>query len=504
MSDGRPILVVGAGPVGLTLATELRRGGVPVRIVDKLAEPSTWSKAVAVHARTLEVLRAMGIAEPFVDASVLATGATLLAEGKSLAEVDFEHVDSAYRYAACLPQDVTESLLHDLLAERGGRVERAVELVALDQDDDGVTATLRAGDGAESTERFAYVVGCDGGHSTVRSLVGTSLAGSFDGQTFLLVDCDADHSLDRKRIYLVLHADGVFGLFPLPGKRVRLIAELRSKPEAGAQPSLASAQTISDGRTGGALTLTEPRWITYFEIHEAQVPQYRFGRAFLAGDAAHVHSPAGGQGMNTGIQDAFNLAWKLRLAWSGASAAGLLDSYHAERHPVGAQVIRNASFLTKAMTHDGAATRRAREILVSTLVGHTPLREKLARELSETSIAYHHSPIVSGLPRRTAGHGPLRPGDVAPVVGSLASAIDPAVHSVLLFGPPSPAAEALRANFGALVTLVPVDDPDGTIAARYGAGAGLLAIVRPDGYLAYLGEPDDVAQAERALSHAVG
>jgi 2-polyprenyl-6-methoxyphenol hydroxylase-like FAD-dependent oxidoreductase len=504
VSDPRPILVVGAGPVGLTLAAELRRTGVPTMLVDKLAEPSPWSKAVAVHARTLEVLRAMGVADRFVDASVHATGATLLAEGKAIAEVDFEHVDSSYRYAACLPQDVTESLLHDLLAERGGTVERSVELVGLDQDDDGVTATLRSGGGAETTDRFSYVVGCDGGHSTVRRLVGTSLGGSFDGQTFLLVDCDAEHDLDRDRLYLVLHAEGVFGLFPLPGKRVRLIAQLAAKPETGAQPSLADAQRLADARMDGALTLTEPRWVTYFEIHEAQVPQYRFGRAFLAGDAAHIHSPAGGQGMNTGIQDAFNLAWKLRLAWSGAAAPGLLDSYHAERHPVGAHVIRNASLMTGAMTHESTAARHVRGFLISTLVGHTPLRDKLARDLSETQIGYHHSPIVSGLPRRTVGHGPLRPGDVAPVVGTLVEAIDPAVHTVLLFGRQSEAAAALRANFGALVKLVAVDDPSGAIAARYGAGEGLLAIVRPDGYLAYLGEPDDVAQAEHALTRAAG
>lgn len=503
--SGRPILVVGAGPVGLTLAGELCRGGVPVRTIDRLPEPSRLSKAVAVHARTLELLAADGLADRFLAESVRATGARLLTKGKTLAEVGFEHVDSPYRFAACLPQDATESLLLDVLVERGGSVERGVELVALSEDGDGVTATLRAADGRETTDRFSYVAGCDGGHSTVRSLVGTRLEGSFDGETFMLVDCDAGHAFDREQIYLVFHHDGLFALFPLQGERVRLVIQLAGKPETSGEPTLADAQRLGDERTGGALALRNARWVTYFQIHEAQVPQYRFGRAFLAGDAAHVHSPAGGQGMNTGMQDAYNLGWKLRLAWTGAAAPGLLDSYHAERHPVGAQVIRNAERMTKALAHDGALARHARELLVSTLVGHTPLRDALAVQLSETAIAYHGSPIVSGLPRRTVGHGALRPGDVAPAPGALAGTIDPAVHTVLLFGAGEPsAADALRTNFRPHVEIVRVDDPDGAIGARYGAGEGLLAIVRPDGYLAYLGEPDDVAQAERALAQAIG
>ncbi len=499
--SGRPILVVGAGPVGLTLACELLRGEVPVRLVDTLPQPSPWSKAVAVHARTLELLRAMGVVERFVESAVQVVGATLLGDGRTLAEVGFEQVDSVYRFAACLPQDETESILDGLLAERGGAVERAVELVALDQDADRVTATLRDPGGTERCDDFDFVVGCDGGHSTVRRLAGTQLEGAFEGATFLLVDCDADHALERDRIYLVFHREGLFGLFPLPGRRVRLIAQVAAAPAGAPQPTLADAQRLSDTRTNGALALSDPRWLTYFEIHNAQVPEYRLGRVFLAGDAAHVHSPAGGQGMNTGMQDAFNLAWKLRLAWSGAAAPGLLDSYHAERHPIGAQVVREAASMTTVVTHGGAVARHGRDLLLSTLVGHTPLRRKLAGRLSETTVSYHDSPIVAGLPRRTKGHGPLRPGDVAPVVGCLADVVDPAVHTALFFGASEPTAERIRASFGHLVRTASVEDPEA--AARYGAGPGLLAIVRPDGYLAYLGEPDDVAAAEHALTRSI-
>jgi 2-polyprenyl-6-methoxyphenol hydroxylase-like FAD-dependent oxidoreductase len=499
-----PVLVVGAGPVGLVAASELLRGGVPVRIVDRLPAPSPWSKAVAVHARSLEMLHAMGVDDRFVDACVRTVGATLMGDGNELAEVDFSRVDSRYPFAASLPQDVTERILRDLLAEQGGEVERGVELVGLEQDDSSATAALRRPDGSVEQAAFAYAVGADGAHSTVREAVGTEFEGRFEGTSFLLVDCDAEHDLARDRIYLFLGATGLFALFPLPGKRCRLAAQLAAKPPEGATPSLADAQAIVDERTARALRLSAPRWLTYFEIHEAQVPAYRFGRVFLAGDAAHVHSPAGGQGMNTGMQDAFNLAWKLRLAWAGAAAPGLLDSYHAERHQIGARVIHTAGRLTGAMTSGGALPEHLRELLVSTLVGHTPIRETIARDLSETTIAYHGSPIVGGLPRRTVAHGPLRPGDAAPVVGGLAGRFDIRVHTALSFGGGAATGQRLERNFGPLVRSIAVDDPDGSIGARYGAGEGLLAIVRPDGYLAYLGELDDLEQAERVLARAIG
>lgn len=502
--SGAPVLVVGGGPVGLVMASELARTGVPARIVDKLAEPSPWSRAVGVHARTLELLERLEVTERIVAESVHVRGASLVAEGETLAEIGFEHVDSAYRFAACLPQDVTEAILRERLSELGLETERAVELVGLEQEDDGVAATLRHADGREERATFSYVVGCDGGHSTVRSLVGTKLEGTFEGTSFLLADCDVEHELPRDRIFLYLAPGGLFALFPLPGLRCRLAAQV-AKPEPGAEPALETAQAIADERTDGAMRLSNPRWLTYFGAHEAQVPSYRFGRVFLAGDAAHVHSPAGGQGMNTGMQDAVNLAWKLRLAWLGWAAPGLLDSYHAERHPVGAYVLRLSGRMTRATTGGGSLARHAREFLLGALVGHTPLHEALARELSETSVSYRESPIVHGLPRRTAGHGPLHAGDLAPLPGRLAEVLDPVEHTALFFGQaPAAVVERLGANFGHALRVAAVEDPDGSLGARYGAGDGLLAIVRPDRYLAYLGEPDDLEGAERALALAIG
>lgn len=225
--------------------------------------------------------------------------------------------------------------------------------------------------------------------------------------------------------------------------------------------------------------------------------------------------------MNTGIQDAANLAWKLRLAWSGAAAPALLDTYNAERHPVGADVVHLSTLMTRAGTAKGAIVDRARNLLASLAIGHTPAGEKLIDRIAETTVSYHGSPIVDGLPRST-NRGGLRPGDFAPDAAGLADVLDPISHvAVYLAGTNEglcrTAAEALRANFGSLVHHVlvspePTDAPGfdtvlvdsgGALAARYGAKDGLLAIVRPDGYLAFLGEPVDLPAAERTLSKTI-
>ena len=515
-----PILVVGAGPVGLVAAAELARGGIPVRIIDVLPAPSPWSKAVAVHSRTMEHFRSLGVDEEILASGVTVPRVSLVSGDRTLAEVDFSAVESAFPYMVCLPQDATEAILTDKLLDLGVEIERGVELVGLTQDDTSATATFRDANG-ETEATFSYVAGCDGGHSTVRRLVGTQLEGTFHGVQFLLADCDAEHDLDRDRMIMFFHDSGMLGLFPLQGKRCRLVIQLEHGLPTGSEPTLEATQRLADERTGSKLRLHDPRWLTSFEIHFGQVPRYRYGRAFLAGDAAHIHSPAGGQGMNTGIQDAANLGWKLRLAWAGAASPGLLDSYHAERHPVGASVVRLSTLMTRGGTARGTVAQHARNVLAALVLGHTRAAGGLVDRIAETSTAYHESPIVGGLPRSTSNGG-LRPGDHAPDAGGLENVLDPTVHTIVHVAGTSPepsraAAVAMHRNFGPLVrnVLVVGDatdgdgfdevlvDPAGAVAARYGSKDGLLVIVRPDGYLAYLGEPVDLTAAERLLSTTI-
>lgn len=527
-----PVLVVGAGPVGLVLACELARRGVDVRVVDKLPEPSPLSKAIAVHARTLEHLDRLGVAEALVPLGVKTTGMTLVEAGKELASIDFTGVESRFPYALCVPQTDTEAALTDRLRALGVDVDRGVELVGAEQSEDGVTATLRRDDGDEQLA-CSFVAGCDGGHSAVRKLAGQELDGSFHGLWFLLADCDARTDLDHDRMLTVLHHEGVLAYFPLAGERCRLIIQLgETRPDA-AEPTLAETADLVEARTDGRVRIDNARWLAYFEIHHGQVAAYRANCLFLAGDAAHVHSPAGGQGMNTGIQDAVNLAWKLQLAWNGAAGPALLDSYHDERRPVGAHVIRMSQALIQAGTVTNPAVRALRHGLAWTLVGHSPVAGRLADDVTEVDVAYRRSPLVGGVPHRPRGAlRPLHPGDFAPDVDGIQSAggcvrlaelFAADAHTALFVANDdgercAAAATALGQNFGGLVRRVLVTrdvvaddrfdvlgrDPAQAVSARYGAADALLALVRPDGYLAYLGEPADLATAEALLARAIG
>ncbi|PWW23675.1 2-polyprenyl-6-methoxyphenol hydroxylase-like FAD-dependent oxidoreductase [Geodermatophilus normandii] len=416
--EARTVLVVGAGPVGLTAACELVRQGARVRLVDALPGPTTQSRAVVIHPRTQEHLAAMGVLDR-IAAEGLAVTALEVRSGREatlrLRETT-AHVDSRHPRILDLAQPETEAVLTGLATDLGIRVERGTSFDGLVQDDDGVTVTLTSPAGT-TRQRYGWVVGTDGGHSRVRAAVGARLEGVFRGQHFLFADVAADSALSADTIRMFLHPDGLGGAFPMPGGRTRLLF-LVDTPEPGAQPSLEQTQRLVDERMGGRWRIGDPRWLTYFEVHHGQVPQYRSGRVLLAGDAAHVHSPAAGQGMNTGIQDAVNLAWKLALVSTGRAAPALLDTYQAERHPVGAAVVRQTNALTNAMTASGPVAH-ARDLAL-TVLGHVPaLSGRLVAAMTETTIAYRRSPAVTGL---AGGRRQASPGDHAPDVPGLTTA----------------------------------------------------------------------------------
>jgi 2-polyprenyl-6-methoxyphenol hydroxylase-like FAD-dependent oxidoreductase len=408
------VLVVGAGPTGLTLAARLRSFGATFRIVDRQPDRVHESRALAVQPRTLEVLAGLGIAETMVERGN--PGVRLQMHiGSRRTEVPLFDIgldDTAYPFLLFLSQAATEAILGEHLAQRGAPVERGVELIDLRQDPDRVTSTLRHHDGRTEEVTARYVVGCDGAHSSVRDRAGIGFVGSAYPQTFVLADTGAE-GLDPGAAHVYLAEPGMVFFFPLahpaPWRLLGMQPRGGEHDRSGDDPlDLAQLQALVDPYTSATVRLRDPVWTTYFRIHHRHATSYRSGRVFLAGDAAHIHSPAGAQGMNTGIQDAWNLAWKLALVVDGTANPALLDTYQAERQPVGRFVLR---FTDRAFTIATSTNRLIRLLrthvaprLIHLALGTARGRAAGFRALSQLAISYRDSPAVE------EGHPHLRRG----------------------------------------------------------------------------------------------
>ncbi|HEX8796846.1 MAG TPA: FAD-dependent monooxygenase [Polyangiaceae bacterium] len=530
-----PILVVGAGPVGLMAACELRRRGAEVRIVDCAEVATDKSKALGVHARTLELLDTMGLADRFVASGRKIHGTNAFADDKRIVHVEFHDIDSPFPFVLALPQADTERLLRERLAELGGAVERGLKLVALAQDDAGVTATLERPGGERETARFAWLVGCDGAHSAVRHALGLSFDGVPYEERFVLADVVLDCRLPDDEVSAYLAPDGLAAFFPLPAGRWRVIVDAPLE-----QPTVDDVMRLLATRGVPTLTLRETNWVASFRIHRRIVPHYRVGRCFVAGDAAHIHSPVGGQGMNTGMQDAFNLAWKLALVVHGAARESLLDSYEAERRPVAAATLTGTDLATKVVTLRNPVAREVRNRLAGYLSSLEIVQRRMLAQASEVAIDYRSSPIIdehrAPVARATVGkrvgEGPTlgdwmdfgaapHPGDRAPDVRideatSLHTLLRHTKSTLLLFDGSAPTPEGyanladiarrVRERWSAHVEPVvvvprgerPKGLPEGervlldssrALHRRYGAGSECLYLLRPDGYVGFRSQP---------------
>jgi 2-polyprenyl-6-methoxyphenol hydroxylase-like FAD-dependent oxidoreductase len=507
-SQNPDVVVVGAGPVGLVAACELARRGIRMRIIDKLAEPTDESRAIAVHARSCDMLDRMGVLDDLIATGVKSTGMKMFAGRKKMFRVPLDGVDSPFPYTLVTAQTETERVLTEHLTALGVTVDRGLALTGLSQDDDLVHLTLQRADGTTEHVDTPWVIGTDGGHSTVRHLVGTRLQGSFKGERFILGDVEVEPHFDNTNMYTYFSPDGPVVTLPMRGGRVRFLAQIHDAPGTplNLNPAKEELQKIVDERIG-VVTITTPHWLTCFEIHHGQVPAYRWGRVFLAGDAAHIHSPAGGQGMNTGMQDAFNLCWKLAMVIKGDAGDALLDSYHAERYPVGKAVIDFTSVLTKIGTLKGVA-RIARNAIVRVVGNIPPAVRLMARNVEETNIAYKGSAAVldsGSVHAKVAAGSHIPPVDNPELQKQLSAVCGPAHtgHVVLTITGNKPAPAAGPA--GQMQMLIASDDtpvggydaviadPDGVIAKRFGLRDGGRMVVRPDGYFGAVVALDDHA-----------
>jgi 2-polyprenyl-6-methoxyphenol hydroxylase-like FAD-dependent oxidoreductase len=368
------VLVIGAGPTGLALAASLVARGVATTVVDRAPEGANTSRAAVVNARTLEVLEQLDVARRLVKEGVQAPVFTIRDRGRTLIPIDFSALPTEYPYSLMVPQSTTERLLLDRLVELGGSVLRPKAVTAIAQDADGVTTTLDDG----GVIRARYAVGADGIRSIVRAQAGIGFEGGEYEESFALADVRLTGDVPRDEVILFWANAGLTVVAPLPDGVFRIVAPVADAPE---KPSGSFVQEILDTRVGsGVFVVTDVIWGSRFRIHHRVADTYRAGRLLLAGDAAHVHSPAGGQGMNLGIQDAVALADALAGVLGGEPDT-LLDDYSSARRPIAKGVVTMTDRLTRLATLP-RAVRPIRNAAIS-LVGRVPaVRRALARQLS--------------------------------------------------------------------------------------------------------------------------
>ncbi|HEY5953767.1 MAG TPA: FAD-dependent monooxygenase [Terrimicrobiaceae bacterium] len=480
-----PVLVVGAGPVGLTMAAELARYQISVRIVDKSPARTNKSKALIMWSRTLELLDRAGSAEDFISAGLKLHGSSFMADGRQLAQVDFDGIHSRHAFALSLPQSETERVLEERLLALGIKVERNVELTSFTEAGEAVTCILRHRDGSEEKTEVDWLVGCDGAHSTIRKDLGLEFRGDTIPYDFALADVHvAGRDVAPDKLTIFLHVEGMVLFIPIKDDRYRVLADLGPvKDGPRVELSLEEAQAIVDRRVGGAVRLSRPIWLTVFGINERKVDGYREGRVFVAGDAAHIHSPAGGQGMNTGMQDAINLAWKLALVVQHKAKTFLLDSYTADRSPVAKQVLADSGRLTSIAMTKNPVLQQLRNLVAHYVLGLPAARHAMAERLSETFFGYPHSPLNSGSAAELSGPAP---GDR--IVDTNPFGAGNAPCFALMAGDAS-AAKLTVEKFPPLVEAAIRTPPD----------ENGIWLVRPDGYVAAVSRAGDWKTIDEAL-----
>ncbi|HEX5594552.1 MAG TPA: FAD-dependent monooxygenase [Micromonosporaceae bacterium] len=391
------VLVVGSGPTGLMAACQLLRCGVRIRIIDRAAEPLHAPKALSLWPRALDILDDLGVGEGIRQASIQVNAFSYFSNGQSLASFGFSP-DLASRI---LPQPVTERLLTERLHAFGGKIERGVRLLGLDDvdfsgridDTDGVTAILENDDGRVKRVRVPFVIGADGAGSTVRGLIGSGFQGSTYEMAFALMDSRIDGHLPADRVLYYQNPTGTLVIVPAPDGVFRFLSVLPVLPKSVPTVNVPMMQAILDERGPQGVRLTEPVWQTVFRVHARHATDFQRGRVFIMGDAAHVHSPAGGQGMNNGLQDAHNLGWKLAAVIRGDSPSSLLLSYGSERAEATRRIVRDTDLQTRAwmvkgrwpvlardaafrlLDRSGLVSRYYAPVMAGRRLAYTPTRE---------------------------------------------------------------------------------------------------------------------------------
>jgi len=394
MGSHIPVLIVGAGPTGLLMACELARRGIAFRIIDIKAERTLTANAVGIQPRTLELLDNLGLAHQFLKLGQACKAAHLHADGKDLARISFEHLDSFYHFILALPQSETERLLNAHLVEQGHTVERPLEFSALTHEDNRpLSCTLTSLDSNQQEILSCdWLLACDGANSRVRELCQIPFPGDDLSEQFIVANTDMSSFLSNSELHVFFNKGTLLLAIPLGAQHYRISVNLHQSPRKFLGEK--EVKEMIQERSQGDYDVNAVSWISPFWIHSKIVKNLRHGPIFLAGDAAHVHSPAGAQGMNTGLQDAYNLAWKLAMVIQGQAPQTLLDSYQAERYPLLSGIVKYTETFTKIALHENPIVLKLRPWFFKVLNHFPLLAKKFSQRLTQLSLRYKNSAVI--------------------------------------------------------------------------------------------------------------
>jgi 2-polyprenyl-6-methoxyphenol hydroxylase-like FAD-dependent oxidoreductase len=490
------VLIVGAGPTGLVLALWLAKQGVAVRIVDKALEPGTTSRALAVQARTLELYRQLDLDQAVLDRGHRTPGVNLWVEGKKRAHIDFTAIGedlTPFSFLEIFPQDEHEKLLIERLADFGVAVERGIELTSFDDGKTGIVATLKGPDGAESRCEADFLAGCDGARSAVRHGTGIGFPGGTYRQIFYVADVDGRGPVMDGELHVDLDEADFLAVFPMAGSgRARLIGTIRDERAEHAE-SLTFEDVSSQAMKTLKIELAKVNWFSTYHVHHRVADRFRKGRAFLLGDAAHIHSPAGGQGMNTGIGDAINLAWKLAAVLGGRGGELLLDSYQEERAAFARRLVASTDRAFGIATAEGRLAEvirtRIAPVVLPRAFTFEPFREFAFRTISQVTLNYRRMSLSHG------EAGEVEGGDRMPWVESQANhdSLKAIAWQVHVYGLPTPELARWCAGKGLALHAFGWSED----CKRAGLARDAAYLIRPDTYVALADKAAKPAAFER-------
>lgn len=510
------VLIVGAGPTGLFLANQLARRGLRPLIIDRSAGPAQQSRAMAVQARSLELFAKLGIAERALELGKRGNAATLWVEGKRRARIPVGDIGqglSPYPFVLMLGQDDNERILGEKLREWGLAVQWNTELVAMKQTADHVEVRLKLPDGTPRQLDVAWIAGCDGSRSAVRELCGIGFPGEPYEQVFFVADTVARGPMVPGELNVYLTNNGFHLFFPMRGQdKWRVIGilpdTLRGTPDLTFERIVSHVQHAA----GSGLTFQACNWFSTYRIHHRRAERFRDGRCFLLGDAAHVHSPMGAQGMNTGLQDAYNLAWKLALVVQGQAGAPLLDTYAEERQPVADHLLRTTDRAFMLVVKDGWLARLFRTRILARIAAFAMTRERIRKfafgSISQTGIRYRNSTLARTL--ASVPEGAPRGGDRFPWLRLKLSDQGPAVDmfqklddlhfQLIVIGQPVESTVAAGLEDVLRVQAIPDNAANRAELQRVGISGPAFYLLRPDGHVGLAGTRLDTVALARYLA----